>query len=101
MAEVSPFEVFAARFPEVTDAYREMKRSYNAAGSLDEKTRQLIQVAVMVAVGSEGGAKDHAQFALDAGATAEEIRQSILMILGPVGMSRASAGISWVDGILE
>ena len=43
MVEVSPFEVFAASFPEVTDAYREMKRSYGAAGPLDEKTKQLIR----------------------------------------------------------
>ena len=101
MAEVSPFEVFAASFPEVTEAYRSMKRAYGTAGPLDEKTKQLIQVAIIVAIGSEGGAKDHAQFAQEAGATADEVKQSILLVLGPAGMSRASAGIGWIDEVLK
>lgn len=101
MAQVSPFEVFSQTFPEVTDAYRAMKRTYGAVGPLDEKTKQLIQVAIMAAIGSEGGTRDHARFALEAGATADEIRQAVLMVLGPAGMSRASSGIAWVNEVIK
>ena len=101
MKAVSPFEVFAESFPEVTKAYRAMRSAYGAAGPLDEKTRHLIQVAIMVAIGSEGGTRDHVGFALDAGATPDEVRQAILMVLGPAGMSRASVGIHWANEVIK
>ena len=100
MSHISPFEVFAETFPEVTQAYRELKGAYGAAGPLDEKTRQLVQVAVMVAIGSEGGTRDHVGFALDAGATPDEIRHAVLMLLGPAGMSRTSVGIAWANEVI-
>ena len=101
MAEISPFEVFARTFPEVTQAYRSMKSAYGTAGPLDEKTKQLIQVAIMVSIGSEGGTRDHTGFALDAGAKPDEVRQAILLVLGPAGMSRTSAGIAWANQVIE
>ena len=101
MSDTSPFEVFAKTFPEVTRTYRVLKGTYGSAGPLDEKTRQLIQVAIMVAIGSEGGTREHVGFALDAGATPDEVRQAILMVLGPAGMSRTSAGIAWANEVIE
>ncbi len=101
MSQISPFEVFSQTFPDVTEAYRAMKRTYGSAGPLDEKTKQLVQVAIMAAIGSEGGTRDHAKFALDAGATADEVLQAVLMVLGPAGMSRAGSGIAWVNEVIE
>lgn len=101
MEVLSPFEVFAKTFPAVVDAYRQMKKTYGAAGPLDGKTQQLIQVAVMVAIGSESGTKDHVTFALDAGATPDEVRQAVLMVLGPAGMSATSAGLMWTNEALS
>ena len=100
MTDISPFEVFAKTFPEVTQAYRAMKSAYGSADSLDEKTKQLIQVAIMVSIGSQGGTRDHVGFALDAGASAEEVRQAVLMVLGPAGMSRTSAGLGWANEVM-
>ena len=100
MTDISPFEVFAKTFPEVTQAYRAMKSAYGSAGPLDEKTKQLIQVAIMVSIGSQGGTRDHVGFALDAGASAEEVRQAVLMVLGPAGMSRTSAGLGWANEVM-
>jgi len=101
MANISPFEVFARTFPDVTQAYRSLKNTYGTAGPLDEKTKQLIQIAIMVSIGSEGGTRDHVGFALDAGATPDEVRQTILMVLGPAGMSRTSAGIAWASEVID
>ena len=100
MTDISPFEVFANTFPEVTQAYRAMKSAYGAAGPLDERTKQLIQVAIMVSIGSEGGTRDHVGFALDAGASAEEVRQAVLMVLGPAGMSCTSTGLAWANEVI-
>ena len=101
MKAVSPFEVFAQSFPEITNAYRALKSAYGNAGPLDEKTKQLIQVAIMVAIGSEGGTRDHVGLALDAGATPDEVRQAVLMVLGPAGMSRTSVGIFWANDVIK
>lgn len=101
MRAVSPFEVFAESFPDVTRAYRAMKSAYGTAGPLDEKTKQLIQVAIMAAIGSEGGTRDHVGLALAAGATPDEVRQAILMVLGPAGMSRTSVGIHWANEAIK
>ena len=101
MVELSPFEVFADAFPEVTEAYRAMRRSAGDAGSLDGKTKQLIQTAIMASIGSAGGTREHVARALDEGATADEVRQAILLVLGPAGISRTSKGLSWADEVIE
>lgn len=101
MSQISPFKVFSQTFPDVTEAYGAMKRTYGADGSLDAKTKHLVQVGIMTAIGSEGGTRDHARFALEAGATPDEVRQVVLMVLGPAGMSRAGSGIAWVNEVIE
>ena len=74
-----------------------MKQTYGNAGPLDEKTKQLIQVAIMVAINSENGTRDHVGFALDARASIDEVRQAVLMALGPAGMSSTSMGLKWAN----
>ena len=101
MEVLSPFEVFSKTFPTVVEAYRDMKKTYGTAGPLDDKTQQLIQIAVMVAIGSESGTRDHVGLALDAGATPDEVRQAVLMVLGPAGMSATSAGFTWTNEVLS
>lgn len=100
MSVTSPFEVFAQTFPEVVESYRAMKKTYGEAGPLEEKTKQLIQVAIMVAINSESGTRDHAGFALDAGASVDELRQAVLMALGPAGMSSTSVGLKWANEVI-
>jgi 4-carboxymuconolactone decarboxylase len=101
MKVVSPFAVFAETFPDVIDTYRAMKKTYGETGPLDEKTKHLIQVAVLVAIGSENGTRDHTGLALDAGASGDEVVQAVLLVLGPVGMSSANNGLVWVREVIE
>ena len=101
MSHISPFEVFAESFPQATEAYRSMKRMYGNAGPIDDKTKQLIQIAVMASIGSEGGVRDHTKLALDAGASPDEVRQAVLLVLGPAGMSRTSVSIVWVNEVIS
>ena len=95
MRKVSPIEVFAETFPEVTEAYRAIKNAYGDSGPIDAKTKELIQIAVMVVINSEEGTREHTRLALEAGATRDEIQQAVLMVLGPAGISRTSAGLGW------
>ena len=101
MSVTSPFEVFARTFPEVVESYRAMKKTYGDAGPLEEKTKQLIQVAIMVDINSESVTLDHTGLALDAGASVDEVRQAVLMALGPAGMSSTSIGLKWANEVIE
>jgi len=49
---------------------------------------------------SEEGTRDHARLAAEAGATPDEIIQTVLMVLGPAGITRTSAGLQWVKEAL-
>jgi len=54
----------------------------------------------MVVMNSEEGTRDHAKLAAEAGATHDEIIQTVLMVLGPAGITRTSAGLQWVKEAL-
>lgn len=95
------FDIFAEKYPAVVDAYRAYKNGYNAAGGLDGATKQLIQVAIFAALGAEFGVRDHAKFAVDAGASKEDVYQAILLALGPAGTSRGLPALKAAVEVLE
>lgn len=95
------FDIFVEKYPAVVDAYRAYKSGYNDAGGLDGATKQLIQVAIFAALGVEFGIKDHAKFAVEAGATKEDVYQAILLALGPAGTSKALPALKAAVETLE
>jgi AhpD family alkylhydroperoxidase len=52
-------------------------------GSMDRKTAQLVFFAVCVAIGHEGGAKNHLRHAREAGATEDEIMEALVYSMRP------------------
>lgn len=97
----TPFDLFCENYPAVADAYRAYKTQYNQAGGLDNATKQLIQVGVFAALGVEFGVRDHARFAVDAGASKEDVYQAILLTLGPAGTARALPALKAAVSALE
>lgn len=89
------------QFPEYFSALESLGRAVKASGPLDEKTCQLIQLAGASAIRSEGAVHSHTRRALEAGATAEEIYQAILLITSTVGFPTASAALSWADDVIK
>ena len=92
---------FFEDFPEVGNAYEAYGRSVAEAGPLDEKTRCLIKLAFSISGKLEGGAKSHAHKAMQAGATADEIRHVAVLAAPTIGFPSMMAGLSWVDAVLE
>lgn len=97
--------------PEWYDKIREEHREYLEAveklgetvrktGPLDEKTSHLIQLAAATAIRSEGAVHSHARRAMNAGASAEEIRHTILLLTGTIGFPAVSAALSWVHNMV-
>ena len=95
------FTSFLKDFPEVGDAYQTLGKAVASAGPLDGKTRELVKLGAAIAAGQEGGTHSHARKALDAGASAEEVRHAALQTLTTIGFPNMMRGLSWVDDVLK
>lgn len=68
---------------------------------LDNRTRQLAAVAVMAALGERDLMKVHAGYALNVGATDEELKEMIYLITVPVGFPKAIAASRTLAELFE
>jgi AhpD family alkylhydroperoxidase len=76
-------------------------KAAKAAGPLNAKTSELIQLAAAAAIHSEGSVHSHTRRAIAAGAKPEEIRHAIVLLTSTIGFPTVSAALSWVDDVLE
>jgi len=95
------YSEFLKMYPEVARAYQELGEAAAEAGPLDTKSRELVRLAIAVGSGWEGAVHSHTRRAWEAGATAEEIRQVVLLSVTTIGFPAMRAALSWVDDILE
>jgi AhpD family alkylhydroperoxidase len=81
--------------PEVMKAFSAMARAATEAGTLDTKTKELIALAISVAIRCDGCVAFHSQAAVKQGATRDEIMEVMGMALylgaGPSLMYAAQA----------
>jgi AhpD family alkylhydroperoxidase len=102
MAGLPPaFAAMKDAYPAVWDSQSAMNQTCDEAGPLDARTRELIKVAVLAAAGYEQSVKGHAHLALEAGASAAEVRQAVLLAAGPAGIPAVAYGLSWVEEALS
>ena len=90
-----------AREGEFVAAVEALGRTAKRAGPLDEKTSQLIQIAAAAGIRSEGSVHSHVRRALDAGATPEEIRHTLILLTSTIGFPTVAAALSWAGDILK
>jgi 4-carboxymuconolactone decarboxylase len=95
------FKKFMDRHGEIADAYRKVGDLCTAAGPIDLKTQHLIQLGISIGMASKGGVRSHARRALDAGATEEEITQTVLLSATIVGFPAMIAAYAWTDELLS
>jgi AhpD family alkylhydroperoxidase len=82
-------------------AVEDLGQTAAGAGPLDEKTRQLVQLAAAAALRSEGGVHSHSRRALEASATPEEIRHTLVVLTSTMGFPAVVAATTWADDVLE
>ncbi|OON63028.1 alkylhydroperoxidase [Massilia sp. KIM] len=90
-----------AEHTEVFAALETLGRAVAAAGPVGPKEAHLIKMAAAIAIGSEGSTHSHVRRALEAGATAEEIRHAILLLMCTVGYPTVSRALSWADDVIR
>lgn len=95
------YAAFQASYPEVYAAYEQLGIAVHAQGPLDEGTRALIKLALAIGVGAEGAVHSHTRKCLDAGRSADAIRQVVLLAIPTAGFPAAMAALSWVNDILD
>jgi len=91
---------FRESYPEIARAYEELGRATQEWGPLDQKTRELVKLALAIGHRHEGGTHSHTRRALDAGATPDEVRHVVLLGLTTLGFPSMLAALTWVEDVL-
>ena len=86
--------------PSVSSAYESLGEACAQAGPLDDKARELIKLALAVGARLEGGVHSHVRRALDAGASASEIRHVVTLAVPTLGFPSAAAAFTWIEDVL-
>jgi alkylhydroperoxidase/carboxymuconolactone decarboxylase family protein YurZ len=97
----SNYEEFQINYPEIWQAYDRLGAAIHEQGPLDDKTRQLVKLALAIGVRSEGAVHSHTRKCLALGITAAEIRQVVLLAIPTAGYPTAMAALTWVNDLLE
>src|SRR5574341_814645 len=82
-------------------ALENLGKTAKAAGPLNRKMSELVQLAAAAAVRSEGSVHSHVRRALAAGAKPGEVRHAVVLLTSTIGFPAVSAALSWVDDVLE
>ena len=90
-----------SEFKQVLETHQEFGKQLHAAGPIDDKTAQLVQLAGAAACHSEGAVHSHTKRALKAGAGKEEIYHAILLLASTIGFPRMAAALSWARETVE
>jgi alkylhydroperoxidase/carboxymuconolactone decarboxylase family protein YurZ len=79
-------EVFRDEAPEVAEAFNGLIQSLVASKGIDQKTKQLIYIAMKASAGDIMAVRAHVPMAKAAGATKAEVVDAILMTLTVSGI---------------
>lgn len=98
MSEKLPgvYRSFVEEYGDVAKAHDALGKALHAAGPLDAKTRYLVKLGISAALQSKGALKAHARRALEAGASAEEVRHAVLLALTTAGFPGTIAALGYV-----
>jgi len=88
------------RFPGLISTYEKAGKLAKETGPIDEKTSHLIQLAACSALRSEGGVHSHTRRAIKAGASKDEIYQTVALLLNTIGFPTTAATFSWVNDVM-
>ncbi len=96
-----PYVAFTKFHPQVAEAYQKLGQACHNAGPLDEKTRHLIKLGISTALRSEGGVKTHTRRSLDAGASEDEVRHTVILSVTTAGFPGMVAAMGWLNEVVD
>jgi alkylhydroperoxidase/carboxymuconolactone decarboxylase family protein YurZ len=81
MAEKHFIDLMSEEAPAVSKAFFDLAGTLQKEGGLDEKTFQLVYIAIKASIAETGAVAAHAGLAKKAGATREEVLGAVLITL--------------------
>ncbi|MCC7209344.1 MAG: carboxymuconolactone decarboxylase family protein [Anaerolineae bacterium] len=96
-----PYTRIRTEFPEVAEAYDALGNAIHEAGPLDEKTRQLVKLAMAVGAQMEGATHAHTRRALEMGLPADAIKHVVLLAMTTLGFPSTVSAFTWVMDELD
>jgi 4-carboxymuconolactone decarboxylase len=98
---IKHYQDLSKLLPGVMSAVETLGSAIRAAGPIPEKTTELIQLAGAASAQLEGAVHSHTRRALKAGATPEEIYQTLALLISTIGFPKVSAAIMWAQDITK
>ena len=92
---------FLEEFPAVAEAYQRLGAAAHDSGPLDQRTRQLVKLALAIGAGHEGAVHAHTKKALALGLTPAELKHIVTLAVTTLGLPHAVAAYTWVNDILD
>ncbi|MCX6230796.1 MAG: carboxymuconolactone decarboxylase family protein [Bacteroidetes bacterium] len=99
--EKNPLSVFEKEAPEVASAYNQFIQSLIKTQGLDAKTKQLLYIGMKIVTGDFIAVKFHVPMAKKAGASREEIKDTILLTLTITGLKGISHSMAEILNIYD
>ncbi len=96
----APFTQIREAFPAVAIAYDALGEAIHQAGPLDDKTLQLVKLALAIGARLEGATHAHTRRALDMGISPDEIQHVVLQAATTLGFPTTVIAFTWVNDIL-
>jgi AhpD family alkylhydroperoxidase len=97
----APYTRIRAEFPQVAEAYDALGHALHEAGPLDDKTRQLVKLALAVGARLEGATHAHTRRALEAGISPEELKHVVLLAMTTLGFPSTVSAYTWIMDELD
>jgi alkylhydroperoxidase/carboxymuconolactone decarboxylase family protein YurZ len=94
------YEQQRKHYPDVFRAYERLGAACRAAGPLDPKTAALVKLGIAVGSRQEGAVHSHVRRSMEAGASADDCRQVVLLATTTIGFPAMMAALSWVEDVV-
>jgi alkylhydroperoxidase/carboxymuconolactone decarboxylase family protein YurZ len=91
--KINPIETFYKEAPEVSKAFDVLIEALKNTTGLDAKTKQLVYIGIKAALGDTTAVYYHVPMAKKAGATREEIKDTILITLTVCGLKGVTTSL--------
>jgi 4-carboxymuconolactone decarboxylase len=95
------YEDFKKNHPTIWLAYDRLGAAVHESGPIAKKERELLKLAMAIGARLEGAVHSHTRRALEAGASAEEIRHVVLLGVTTLGFPHTVAASTWVEDDLK
>ena len=95
----SAYRRFASEQPRIMEAYEALSAA-TLDGPLDRRHAELVKLGIAVGARLEGATHSHVRRALEAGATADEVRHAIRLALTTIGFPSMMAALAWANDVI-